>query len=337
MYRNQSGATLQRAARRCMWFGALFFAFSSATWAQKVADEPFPSRPIRLIVTFAAGGGGDILARLFAQKLTERWGQQVVVDNRAGAGGIIGADLTAKAAPNGYTYVLVSSSHTVLPSMHASLPYDTIADFAPVTILASLSYLLVVNPALPARSVSELVAAAKAVPQGISYASIGNGSTSHLAAEVFKSLAGINMLHVPYKGTPQSLTALLAGEVSIGFFSTASAEPHIKSGRIKVFATTGKKRVTALPDVPTMAEAGVKDYEFISWLGILAPAATPQPIIGRMHKELTSILGQADIRKQLSDAGYDPVGNSPEEFGRDLRRELDKWAKVVKASGAKVE
>lgn len=331
--------TVQNLMRACrpLLLGALLSpALCAPAWAQKSpAEEPYPNRPVRLIVTFAAGGGGDILGRLFAQKLTERWGQQVLVDNRAGAGGILGADIAAKSPANGYTYVLVSSSHTVAPAMYEKLPYDTINDFSAVTILASLSYLMVAHPGLPAKTVTELVNLAKAKPGAITYASIGNGSTSHLAAEVFKSQAGVDLLHVPYKGTPQSLTAILAGEVNLGFFSTASAEPHIRSGKIKALAISGTKRVSSFPDVPTVAEAGVKGYEFTSWLGILAPARTPRPIIAKAHGELTAILAQPEIRKQLIDSGYDPVGNRPEEFDKILRAEKDKWAKVVKVSGAK--
>ncbi len=333
--------TVQALSRACrpLLLGALVAPLlTNAAWSQKpAAEEPYPNRPVRLIVTFAAGGGGDILARLFAQKLTDRWGQQVLVDNRAGAGGVIGADMAAKSPPNGYTYVLVSSSHTVHPAMQSKLPYDTIADFSPVTILASLSYMMVATPSLPAKNVAELVSVAKAKPSAITYASIGSGSTSHLAAEVFRSQAGVDLLHVPYKGTAQSLTAILAGEVGIGFFSAASAEPHIRSGRIKALAISGSKRVATFPDVPTVAEAGVKGYDFTSWLGILAPARTPRPIIDKVHGDLTAILAQPEIRKQLIDSGYDPEGTPPDAFGKILRSEMEKWAKVVKASGAKAE
>ncbi|MBI4191817.1 MAG: tripartite tricarboxylate transporter substrate binding protein [Betaproteobacteria bacterium] len=333
MYSYIRTGTLQRR----LLFSTAFCLLANAALAQQTSEETYPTRPIRLIVTSAAGGGADILARLFAHKLTERFRQQVVVDNRPGAGGIIGAELTAKATPNGYTYALVSGSHTVFPAMHRKLPYDTVGDFAPVTNLVSLSYLLVASPSLPAQSVGELIAAAKAAPRSILYASNGNGSTAHLSAEVLKTLAGIDIVHVPYKGAAAALSALLAREVALGFYSVALTTQHIKSGRLKVLATTGEKRVLAFPDLPTMAEAGIKDYEFVSWLGILAPAATPRQIITRMHRELITVLAQAEVRQQLADMRYDPVGNSPEEFGRDLRRELDKWAKVVKDSGAKVE
>lgn len=322
-----------RTLRRALWSGAALCTLTSAAFAQKAAPEAYPTHPIRLIVVFAAGGGGDILGRLFARQLTDRFGQQVVVDNRSGADGIVGAELTANAVPNGYTYALVSGSLTVQPSLYKKLPYDVVKDFAPVTSLVSLSYVLVVHPTVPAKSVSELVAAAKAAPRTIMYGSAEKGSTAHLAAELLNSLAGIELQQVPYKGTAQALTAILAKEVSIGFFSGASTAPFIKSGRLKALATTGAKRMAAFPDVPTVAEGGVKDYDFSSWLGIIAPAATPRAIVTRMNRELVAILAQQEVRKQLIDMGYDPVGNTPEEFARDMKQELPKWAKVVKIAG----
>lgn len=320
---------------RALLFGAAFWMLVNTALAQKNLDEPYPVRPIRLIVVFAAGGGGDILGRLVGRKLTERFGQQVVVDNRPGADGIVGAELTANAVPNGYTYALVSGSITVQPSLYRKLPYDVLKDFAPVTSLVSLSYVLVAHPSLPAKSVGELVAAAKAAPHRILYGSAESGSTAHLSAELLKSLAGIDLLQVPYKGTAQALTAILAGEVSVGFFSGASTAPLIKSGKLKALATTGKKRPAAFPDVPTVAEAGVKDYEFSSWLGIFAPAATPRIIIARMNQELISILAQPEMNQQLIKMGYDPVGNTPEQFAEAIRLELPKWAKLVQAAGLK--
>lgn len=316
---------------------AVFLALVNTALAQKSSDEPYPTHPIRLVVASAPGGGSDILGRLLARKLTDRFGQQVVVDNRPGAGGIVGAELTASAVPNGYTIGFVSGSITVQPAMHRKLPYDVIKDFAPVTVLVSLSYVLVAHPSLPAQSVGELIALAKAAPRSILYASAEIGSTSHLSAEVLKTLAGIDLLQVPYKGTAQALNALLAREVSLGFYSAASTAPLLKSGRLKALATSGKKRMVTLPDLPTIAEAGVKDYEFISWLGIIAPAAVPRTIVTRWNRELVAILSQPEVKHQLTDMGYEVVGNSPEEFARDIRLELAKWAKVVKAAGIQPE
>ncbi len=322
--------------RRVLLFSTALCALGSAALAQHL-PQAYPARPIRLIVPLATGGGTDIAARLFAQKLSERFGQQVVVDNRPGAGGVIGAELAAKATPDGYTFAVVSSSHTVHPAMHRKLPYDTVRDFAPVSLLVSYPFLLVARPSLPARSVGELIAAAKAAPQSISYASSGNGSAAHLAAELFKSLARIDILHVPYKGSGPAVSALLAGEVAIGFYSASATAQHVRNGRLKALATTGEKRFPTFPELPTMTEAGISGYEATTWAGMLAPAATARQIITRMHRELITILAQADVGQRLAGLEFEPVGSSPEEFGRVIRREMDKWAKVVKESGAKID
>lgn len=326
-----------RSWQRILLSTIMLLALAGASLALRAADEPYPSHPIRLIIASAPGGGSDILGRLLAHKLTERFGQQVVVDNRAGAGGIVGAEMTAHAVPNGYTFGFVSGSVTVQPATHRNLPYDVAKDFAPVTSLVSLSYALVAHPSLPAQSVGELIAAAKAAPHTLLYASAESGSTSHLSAEVLKTLAGIDLVQVPYKGTAQALSALLAREVSVGFYSAASTAPLVKGGRLKVLATTGTKRMAAFPDAPTIAEAGVKGYEFISWLGILAPARTPRPIVTLWNRELIAILKQPEVTRQLTESGYDVVGNSPQEFANDIRQELVKWAKVAKAAGLQSE
>jgi len=310
-------------------------AFVATASAQP--QQTYPNRPIRFVVPFATGGGGDIVARLFGQKLADAFGQQVVIDNRPGAGGMIGAELAARASPDGYTLMMGSISHTVLPSMHKKLPYDIVKDFAPVSMLVSFPFLLLVHPALPAKSVTELIALAKAKPGQINYASGGNGSTAHMAAELFKSLTGINVVHVPYKGTAPALIGFLAGETGLAFYSASATLAHAKAGRLRALATTGERRSPSLPDLPTVAEAGVPGFVTGSWAGALAPAGTPKPIVAKLHGELTRILQLPEIRERLAAIDFEPVGNSPEEFGAIIRKEVVRWAKVVKESGAKLD
>ena len=285
----------------------------------------------------ATGGALDIASRLFGQKLADAFGQQVVIDNRPGAGGMIGAELAARASPDGYTLMMASISHTVLPSMHKKLPYDIVKDFAPVSMLVSFPFLLLVHPALPAKSVTELIAFAKAKPGQINYASGGNGSTAHMAAELFKSLTGINVVHVPYKGTAPALIGFLAGETGLAFYSVSATLQHVKAGRLRALATTGERRSPSLPDLPTVAEAGVPGFVTGSWAGVLAPAGTPKSIVAKLHGELTRILRLPETRERLAAIDFEPVGNSPEEFGAIIRKEVVRWAKVVKESGAKLD
>jgi len=249
----------------------------------------------------------------------------------------IGAELAARASPDGYTLMMGSISHTVLPSMHKKLPYDIVKDFAPVSMLVSFPFLLLVHPALPAKSVTELIALAKAKPGQINYASGGNGSTAHMAAELFKSLTGINVVHVPYKGTAPALIGFLAGETGLAFYSASATLAHAKAGRLRALATTGERRSPSLPDLPTVAEAGVPGFVTGSWAGALAPAGTPKPIVAKLHGELTRILQLPEIRERLAAIDFEPVGNSPEEFGAIIRKEVVRWAKVVKESGAKLD
>lgn len=310
-------------------------AFVATASAQP--QPTYPNRPIRFIVPLATGGAGDIAARLFGQKLADGLGQQVVIDNRPGAGGVIGADLAAKASPDGYTLLIAGGNHTIFPSLYKSLPYDFIKDLAPISMLAAFPHLLVVNPALPAKSVKELVALAKAKPGQINYASGGNGSTAHMAAEYFKSVAGINVIHVPYKGTAPALVALIAGEASLAFYSASSVLQHIKAGRLRALATTGERRSPSLPDLPTVAEAGVPGFETSGWVGLLAPAGTPKRIIAKLHGELARILSLPDVKERLAVLDLESVGSAPEEFATFIKKDIVKWAKVVKESGAKVD
>jgi len=321
---------------RCARWLALWAGLISGPTTAASADA-YPSRPVRFVVPLAAGGGTDIIARIFGQKLSEIWGQQVVVDNRPGAGGIIGAEIAAKAAPDGYTLVMVSSSHTVHPSMHRKLPYDTVNDFAPVSMLVTYPFLLVAHPSVQARSAKELIATAKARPGNLIYASSGPGSAAHLAAELFKSMSGANLTHVPYKGSGPAVTALVSGEAAVGFYSASATAQHVRAGRLRTLATTGARRSAFLPDIPTVAESAVPGYEASTWAGVLVPARTPGAIVKRLHTDVMRVLAQADVRERIAALEFEPVGSLPAEFGVTIASEIVKWGKVVRDSGAKVE
>ena len=320
---------------RCL---ALALAASACVATASAQSQPaYPQRPLRFVVPLATGGALDIATRLFGQKLADAFGQQVVIDNRPGAGGIIGADIAAKAPPDGYTLMMASVSHTVLPAMHKKLPYDIVRDFAPVSMLVTFPFLLLVHPSVAAKSVREFITLAKAKPGQINYASGGNGSTAHLAAELFKSLTGINVVHVPYKGTAPALIGFLAGETGLAFYSASATLAHVKAGRLRALATTGERRSPSLPDLPTAVEAGVAGFETGSWAGVLVPLGTARPIIAKLHAELTRILQLADTKERLAALDFEPVGNTPEEFAAVIRKEVLRWAKVVKESGAKLD
>jgi tripartite-type tricarboxylate transporter receptor subunit TctC len=301
-----------------------------AVLAQAGLAQNYPGKPIRFIVGYTPGGPNDILARIVAQKLSEALGVPVPVDNRPGADSMIGTQLIARAAPDGYTIGIISASSTIHPSVYTNIPYDIIRDLSPVSILASSVFVLVVNPALPAKSVKDLIALAKSRPGELNFASSGPGGTLHLAGELFKSLAHVNMTHIPYKGGAPAVTEVISGQVELMFSPMAVAMPHVKSGRLRVLAVTSAKRWPALPDLPTVAEAGVRGYEATGWYGIVAPARTPPPIVTRLNQEIVKALGLADVRQQL--AGYDlePVGNSPEQMASVMKAELAKYAKVAR-------
>ncbi len=299
--------------------------------------ETYPTKSIRLVVPFAPGGGGDVLARLVGQKLTESWHYPVVVDNRGGAGGIVGSDLVAKAAPDGYTLVMGTvSTHAVAASFYKRLPYDPAKDFAPITVVADIANYLVAHPTVPVNSVKELIAYAKARPGQLNYASSGNGSGGHLAMELFKVMTGIQAVHIPFKGAGPGTTALLAGEVNMQFASVLPLMPHIKSGRLKALAISGAKRSTTLADVPTVSEF-VPGYEATTWFALLAPAATPAQIVTKLYSEVVKIINVPGFRENLVNQGATPVGNTPQEFSAYIKSEIIKWAKVVKAIGAQVD
>jgi tripartite-type tricarboxylate transporter receptor subunit TctC len=306
------------------------------------ADNPassYPNKPIRLIVPYTSGGGYDVVARLLAQRLTERWGQQVLVDNRAGANGNIGATMVAKADPDGYTLLLGGiGPNAINPSIYGDKTgYDAIKDFAPVMLVATFQNIVVVNASVPVKSIKELIDLAKSKPGQINYASAGSGSTQHLSAELFKTMAGVDLTHIPYKGSAPAQAALLSGEVSLMFNSTPTTLPHIKTGKLRGLAVTGSRRSSEAPDLPTVAESGVPGYEVIGWYGVLAPAGTPKEIVSKINGELHKILQLPAINTRFKDLGVETDGGSPEQFGNFIKKEVTKWAKVVKDSGAKAD
>jgi tripartite-type tricarboxylate transporter receptor subunit TctC len=276
----------------------------------------------------------DTLARTIGPKLSERWGHQVVVDNRSGAGGTIAAEFTAKSPPDGYTVMLgtVASLATNV-SLQKKLPYDPLKDFAPVTLVATQNLALSVHPSVPARNVRELVKLAKSRPGQLTFASAGNGTGSHLSGELFKQLGGVDILHIPYKGVAPALVDVISGQVSMSFPSILTSLPHVRSGRLRGLAVTGAGRTSALPDLPTMQEAGIKGYESATWYGIVAPTATSPEIVAKLSAEVAAILKQPDTRERIARDGADPVGNSPQEFGRFMQSEIEKWRKVIRAAG----
>ncbi len=301
------------------------------------AQTGYPQRAIRYIVPQAAGGSSDTLARVVTQKLSEQLGQQVVVDNRPGATGIIGTELVARAAPDGYTLIQVSTSHATNPALQTRQPFDPIRDFAPVTLLSQSPNLWVTHPSLPVKSMRELIALAKSRPGQIDYASSGSGSSQHLAGELLKSLAGINIVHIPYKGSPPALIDVLGGRVVLMCSTIAPAMPLVKSGKLRALAVTALKRSAAAPEIPAVAESGLPGYEATAWQGVLAPAATSRAIIARLNAGIVQAVSQPDIRRQLADQGYEPAGNTPEAFAEYIKSEIAKWSRVIKAAGLKVE
>lgn len=298
------------------------------------ASQAYPTRPIRLIVPYAPGGGADILARALGQKLSEGFGQSVVVDNRAGGSGIVGTDMVAKAAPDGYTLLFPSSAHTIIPSF-TKVPFDAMKDFEPVTQTTSQAYILGVHPGVPAKSVKELIALAKSKPGQLNYASGGSGTAPHLGGELLKSLTGIDMVHVPYKGGGPALLALISGEVAMLFSSLPSTLPQVKAGKVRALAVSSAKRSPAVPELPTVAESGVPNFEVTSWYGVLAPAKTPKPVIARLHSEIVKGLNAPDLKERLANDGTEVVGSTPQVFAEYMKAEIPKWAKVIKVSGAR--
>ena len=300
------------------------------------AAAEYPNRVVRIVVPFPPGGGADVVARTVGQKLSDAWGQSVVVDNRAGANGIIGTDLVAKSKPDGYTVLFAIVAHTINPLLYPKLPYDSSRDFAPVTVLAEYPFTLVIHPSVPARSVKELIALAKARPGQLTYASSGIGSGPHLGVELFKSMAGIDMVHVPYKGFGAATTDLISGQVQLYFGSLIGSLPLIKAGKIRILAITSANRSPLLPDLPTIAEA-LPGFHVTGWFSLLLPAATPRAIVARLHAETVKLLQLPDVKSRLTTESFTPVGNTPEQFAGFLAAETSKWAKVIKAAGVRLE
>ena len=303
-----------------------------------IAADKYPSKPVTIIVPFSAGGTTDILARIVGVKLGETLGETVIIDNRPGAGGNIGAAMVAKAKPDGYTLLMGTvGTHAINQTLYPKLNFDPIKDFAPLTRVANLPNLLVVHPSVPAKNVQELIAYAKANPGKLNFGSSGNGSSIHLSGELFKNMTGIDMQHVPYKGSAPAVTDLLGGQISMMFDNMPSAIQHEKSGKLRPLAVTTAKRSPALPNVPTIAESGVKGYEATSWFGLLAPAGTPPAIINRLNADLVKILAMPDVKKQMAEQGAEAYSETPAAFAGFIKTETAKWAKVVKASGAVVD
>ncbi|HEU0290736.1 MAG TPA: tripartite tricarboxylate transporter substrate binding protein [Burkholderiales bacterium] len=312
---------------------ATLVAASASAWAQT-----YPARPVRMIVGFPPGGPSDIVARTVAQKLTASLGQTVIVENRAGAGGVIATEQVAKSPADGHTLIHGTiGGIAVAMSLNPNRGYDTLRDFAPITQTVTVTNILITHPSVPVKSVKELLVLARARPGGLNYGSSGAGTVTHLAGELLKHLARVDITHVAYKGSAPSLTALLAGEVDLSYENSLITLPHIQSGRVKALAVTGSQRSRLLPELPTIAEAGLPGYGASGWYGLLAPAATPRPVIGRLHAEAVKALRLPDVVERLSGQGAEPVGNTPEDFSAFIRSEIDKWANLVKAANMRVE
>ena len=301
------------------------------------AADAWPSRPIQLLIPYPPGGSADLLARPLGAKLQERLGQPIVLDYRPGAGGTIATQALARSKPDGYTLIMVLAAHAINPSLYPKLPYDTRKDFAPVSLVANLPLILAGSPSLKARNVPELIAAAKAAPGTITFGSAGNGNTGHLAGELFDSMAGVKMTHVPYKGSAQVVNAMLAGDIQLTFDSISTSMPQIRAGRMTALAVTSAKRAAMAPDVPTLAEAGVPGFDINGWYAILAPAGTPRAVVDKLSSEIAAVLTQPELRSQLAANGYEPVGSTPAALGAHIDAELARWNKVVRDAGVKLE
>ncbi len=326
------------------WMRAVFAAANAAAIAATIAAlstgvfaQAYPSKPVRLMVPYTPGAGTDTIARILAQKAGESLGQQVVIENRPGAGGTIGTEIVAKAPPDGYTLLFAPTSHAINPGIYPKLGYDTLKDFAPISIVASLPVVLAVEPSIPATSVKDLVALAKSKPGALTMASSGNGTVFHLTGELFKDAAGINMVHVPFKGGAPAVAALLGGQVSMTFETSVTLLPHIRSGKLRALGVASAKRIALLPDVPTLGESGFPAILAENWYGLYAPAGTPKEVIARLYADLDRAIHSPDVREKLAQQGAEIRENTPEQTAAFLRSEMAKWARVIKESGAKVD
>lgn len=295
--------------------------------------QNYPTRPIRFVI----GPAPDVLARMVGQKLTDAWGQQIVVDQRPGAGGILAGEIVAKAAPDGYTWLLSTGAYTTLVGLYPRLPFDFVRDLAPVGLLATIPFLLVAHPSLPAKSVEDLIRLARARPGRINYASSGTGTTAHLAGEMFKNMAKIDLVHVPYKGVPAGLVGVISGEAHLMFAVMQAGLPHVKAGKLRALAVSGARRSLSAPDLPTISESGVPGYEFVSWNGVHVPAATPKAVIAKINTELLKVLQLPDVRERMAGLGMEVAGSTPDELAALVRSDIAKWSRVIRESGIRVE
>ncbi len=329
---------VSRGMMRPLFAALCVTCMATAPHARAQSADKYPSKPINYVVPFAAGGTTDLLGRLIGQRLSQVLGQSVVVENRPGAGGNIGSDYVAKAAPDGYTLVGGTiSSHSINVSLYPKMPYDPVKNFQPVALIGTLPNVLVVNASSPWKSVEDVIAAAKAKPGAINFGSSGNGTSQHLSAELFANMAGLKLTHVPYKGSSQAVQALLGNQVDLVFENSVAAVPMIQSGKFRALATTGPKRSAELPDVPTVSEAGLKGYEIVSWQAIFAPAGTPAPIVNKLATEIGKIIREPEMRAKLAGLGVEPSGAGPAELGAFQKREVAKWAELIKVANIRLE
>jgi tripartite-type tricarboxylate transporter receptor subunit TctC len=316
------------------WVGA---ALTATAAGAALAQTGYPNRPVRLVVPSSAGGGTDIIARIITPRLSERLGQQVVIDNRPGAGTMIGGEIAAKAPPDGYTLLMGISTLATNPVIYKKMPYDALRDFAPITLAVVAPNILVVHPSLPVKTVKELIAFARAHPGQLNFGSAGSGTNPHLTMELFLSMAKLKMVHIPYKGSAPAIIDMLAGQTAVMAATILTGMPHARSGRLRALAVTSAQRSAAAPEIPTIAEAALPGYEAVQWYGVLAPAQTPREIVARLHDEIARILHLPEVKQRFVSDGADPVGNTPEEFARFIRAETGKWAKVARDAGIKPE
>jgi tripartite-type tricarboxylate transporter receptor subunit TctC len=303
-----------------------------------VMAQSWPSKPMRIVIAQAPGSATDVISRVVANPLSEALGQPIVIDARPGAGGVLGTEVAARSAPDGYTLFMANNStHGSNPAVYAKLPYDAVKDFAPVSFVASVPYVLVVDPALPVKSVQEFVAYAKARPGKLNYASAGNGSTHHFCGELLKSMTGIDLQHIPYKGSGPGIAGLLGGEVSMMFSNVADIGAQIRAGKVRALAVTAQRRAATLPEVPTMAEAGLPDFVITSWFGLLVPAGTPAPIVARLNAETVKVLGRAEVKATLAQQGLEVASSSPEAFAAHIKSEIARFTQIARAAGIKAE
>ena len=326
-------------ARYGLWATVMILFTATPAVAQTTttgSGQAYPVKPVRLIVPFPPGGSTETLARLLSVKLSELWGQQIIIDNRPGAGGIIGTELGAKAAPDGYTLLMGSGAPlTIVPGLHAKLPYDPIRDFAPITNMAAVPNVVALHPSVPAQNVKALIALAHARPDQLTFASNGAGSPGHLAGELLKSMTGTRITHVPYKGAAPATLAVVSGEVSMTFTTTPAVLPQAKAGRLKIIAVTTLQRLAQMPEIPTVAESGLAGYEAVSWFGLVAPAAVAPDLLKKIYTDALQVINTPDMRSRIAALGATPIGNTPEQFRAQIRDDLAKWARIIKLSGAK--